>query len=130
MIGGAIEIVGHSLVSGWLYSPEVDLCGAMVLAFIGDHHVGAGRIEIMRRDIKAAGLGNGQCGFYFPVSLQSGEDPACIVVRLENSDLSLLQAAAVVAVLSPNTDGQPLLAHSGAPEAADFGTAHRRAARV
>jgi hypothetical protein len=112
MIRGSIEIAGRSLVSGWLYSPVVDLRGRLVLAFVGDRFVGGGRVEITRRDIKAAGLGDGTSGFYFPVSLQPGEDPGSIVVRLENSDLSLLQAHALVVVEPPSNGGGSLAARS------------------
>lgn len=96
MIRGAIEIASRSVVSGWLYSPVADLRDQLVLAFVGTRHVGTGRLEIFRKDLKEAGLGEGWSGFYFPIELKAGEEPESVMVRLEASDLVLLQRNAVV----------------------------------
>ena len=90
MIRGAIEIASPSVISGWMYGEGVDLRGRLVLAFIGKRHVGTGKIELFRKDIKDAGLGDGFSGFYFPVTLMPAEQPETIVVRLDQSDLVLM----------------------------------------
>jgi hypothetical protein len=102
MIRGAIEIANRSVISGWLYAPGMMLRDQLVLAFVGKRHVGTGKIELFRKDIKDAGLGDGYSGFYFPVSLNPGEQPETIVVRLDQSDLNLLHRDSVVI---PATNG-------------------------
>ena len=96
MIRGAIEIANRSVISGWLYAPGLPLRDQLVLAFVGKRHVGTGKVELFRKDIKDAGLGDGYSGFYFPVTLLPGEQPETIVVRLDQSDLNLLHRDSVV----------------------------------
>ena len=96
MIRGAIEVASRSIVSGWLYSPAIELRGKIVLAFIDQKHIGTGRIELFRKDLKEAGLGDGFAGFHFPVKLSGADDPGRITVRLEASDLCLLQQDAAI----------------------------------
>jgi hypothetical protein len=96
MIRGAIEIASRSVISGWLYSPGMELRGQLVLAFVGKRHVGTGKIEVFRKDLKDAGLGDGYSGFYFPVVLLPAEQPETIVVRLDQSDLALLHRDSVI----------------------------------
>jgi hypothetical protein len=96
MIRGTIEIANRSVISGWLYASAVDLRGQVVLAFVGKRHVGTGRIELFRKDIKDAGLGDGYSGFHFPVSLLPGEAPEAMTVRLDHSDLALLHRNSTV----------------------------------
>ncbi len=91
MIRGAIEVAQEKLVAGWIYSSEVQLRGALLLAFSGERCVGAGRVEIFRQDLFDAKLGDGYCGFHFPVALQLGEHPASIVVRPADCDAALIQ---------------------------------------
>ncbi len=93
MIRGAIEVAQEKLVSGWIYSSEVALRGTLLLAFSGKRCVGSGRVEIFRQDLFDAQLGDGYCGFHFPVVLQTGEHPASIVVRPADCDAALIQAA-------------------------------------
>lgn len=96
MIRGAIETATHSNVSGWLYSKAFNLHGQLLLAFAGNRHIGSGRIELFRKDIMDAGLGDGYSGFYFPVDLRPSEHPESITIRLEASDLALLHPASAV----------------------------------
>jgi hypothetical protein len=96
MIRGAIETASRSTISGWLYSQKLNLHGQVLLAFLGDRHVGSGRIEIFRKDILQAGLGDGFSGFYFPVDLRPGENPQDMTVRLEACDLALLHPGSTV----------------------------------
>jgi hypothetical protein len=98
MIRGAIETASRSTVSGWLYSQKFNLHGQLLLAFVGDRHVGSGRIEIFRKDLLQAGLGDGYSGFYFAVELRPGETPESMTVRLEECDLALLHPDCLVAV--------------------------------
>ena len=94
MIRGAVEAAKRDLVSGWIYATSGDsLRSQLVLAFSGPRCVGEGRVEIFRRDLLDAGLGDGYCGFHFPITLNSGEHPASVVVRLANCDAALIQAS-------------------------------------
>ena len=101
MIRGAIDAASSSVVSGWLFSTDLNLTGKIVLAFVDERCVGAGRIEVFRGDLKAAGLGDGFSGFHFDVVLAAGDTPEAIVVRLDHSDLALIQRGAIVR----NNDG-------------------------
>ena len=96
MIRGAIEIASKSIVAGWLFSPLISMRGKVVLAFIDDRHIGIGKVEHFRKDLKDAGLGDGFAGFHFPVKLSVEDDAARITIRLESSDLYLLQLGAQV----------------------------------
>ncbi len=91
MIRGAIEIAQDQLVAGWIYCGAFPLRNQLVLAFVGRRCVGSGRVEIFRRDLADAGLGDGYCGFHFPVALERDEHPGSVVVRLADSDLALIQ---------------------------------------
>ena len=92
MIRGAIEVATPTLVSGWIYCKVQALRDRLVLAFVDGRCVGTGKVEIFRKDLADAKLGDGYCGFHFPVALQEGEHPASIVIRLQESDAALVQA--------------------------------------
>jgi len=92
MIRGAIEVATPAVVSGWIYCKTATLRDQLVLAFVGSRCVGSGRVEIYRKDLSDAKLGDGYGGFHFPIALQEGEVPASVVVRLQDSDASLIQA--------------------------------------
>ena len=96
MIRGAIEVANRSIVSGWLFSEKLDLRGSLVLAFIGSRHVGSGKVEIFRKDLHEAGLGDGHSGFYFPLTLLPTDQPEAVTIRLDQSDLCLLQAGSLI----------------------------------
>ena len=96
MIRGAIEMVQDRLVAGWIYARVGSLRDQLVLAFSGPRCVGSGHVEIFRRDLLDADLGDGYCGFHFPIELQSGETLDSIVVKLADSDAVLLQPGARV----------------------------------
>jgi hypothetical protein len=98
VIRGAIEVATPTLVSGWIYCKPISLRDQLVLAFVGTRCVGTGKVEIYRKDLHEAKLGDGYCGFHFPIALQGGEQPAAVVVRLQESDASLLQANSRVGV--------------------------------
>lgn len=96
MIRGAIEVATPALVSGWIYCKAESLRDQLVLAFVSGRCVGTGKVEIFRKDLLDAKLGDGYCGFHFPIQLQDGESPGSIVVKLQNSDACLLQAKSKV----------------------------------
>lgn len=92
MIRGAIEVATPTLVSGWIYCKVASLRDQLVLAFVGTRCVGSGRVEIYRKDLVDAKLGDGYSGFHFPIVLQGDEQPGGVVVKLQDSDVALLQA--------------------------------------
>jgi hypothetical protein len=96
MIRGAIELVDSDRVSGWIYSASDSLRDKTVMAFVGNRCAGTGKVEEFRKDLLEAKLGDGYCGFHFPVRLLPEENPASVVVRLMNSDAVLLQSASRV----------------------------------
>ena len=97
MIRGAVESAKKDLVSGWIYATAGEsLRNQLVLAFSGTRCVGEGRVEIFRRDLLDAGLGDGYCGFHFPIALAAGEHPASVVVRLADCDAALIQPGSKV----------------------------------
>ncbi len=96
MIRGAVETATPVLVSGWIYCKSESLRDQLVLAFIGPRCVGAGKVEIFRKDLLDAKLGDGYCGFHFPIQLAEGEHPGSIVIKLQNSDAALLQGKSKV----------------------------------
>ena len=97
MIRGAIEVVQKTRVAGWLHSKTQELRDSTVLAFVGTHCVGAGKLDRFRQDLLDAKLGDGYCGFDFPIKLGDGESMGSVIVRLQFSDVSLIQASSRVA---------------------------------
>ncbi len=92
LIQGAIELVQRDLVAGWLYAQAgAGFRNHLVLAFSGRRCVGQGKVEIFRRDLLDAGLGDGYCGFHFPIELAPGEHPASVIVRPIDCDAALIQ---------------------------------------
>ena len=96
MIQGAIEVANKLTVQGWLYCSALPLRGTVVLAFVDDRCVGSGTIDLFRQDLKEAGLGDGYSGFAIPIMLSNPTEVKSLVVRIENSDLTLLQKGASV----------------------------------
>jgi hypothetical protein len=96
MIRGTIEQSRHDLISGWMYCAEADVRGRLVLAFLDEVCVGAGRIEAYRSDLEAAGLADGCLGFSFPIEVPDADDPARVTVKIEGSDVVLIQRGARV----------------------------------
>ncbi|MBS7696458.1 MULTISPECIES: hypothetical protein [unclassified Chelatococcus] len=92
MIRGSIEFVTIDKVGGWLYTEPLSARDRTVLAFLDDRCIGAGKVEIFRQDLADAGLGDGHLGFHFPITVDDPERLAGVVVRLEGSDASLIQA--------------------------------------
>ncbi|ESQ88888.1 hypothetical protein ABAC460_13995 [Asticcacaulis sp. AC460] len=105
MIRGAIDSVHPDKIGGWIYSEIGSLRGKKVLAFVGGLCVGSGEIGLFRQDLADAGLDEGYVGFNFDITLPSRDKLSSVVVSLENSDLFLKQADAVV--------GAPAVAQAG-----------------
>ena len=91
MIRGSIEVAKRTQVSGWIHAEAGPVHGRLILAFAGDRCVGAGRVDRFRKDLLEAKLGDGYCGFDFPIKLNDAEKLGAVVVKLQNSDLALLQ---------------------------------------
>lgn len=105
MIRGAVDYIDSERVGGWIHSDAADVRGKMVLAFLESHCVGAGRIEVFRQDLADAGLGDGQVGFNFGVSLPEGASLGQVVLKLENSDFALLQPQSRIVAEANRGDG-------------------------
>lgn len=93
---GAIEGVTRNRVFGWIWSPDVVLAGRTVLAFLDETCVGSGKVEVERADLRDAGLGDGLAGFNFELSYPNPADAPRVVVKLDGSDVVLLQPRARV----------------------------------
>jgi hypothetical protein len=104
MIRGAIDSVSRNKLYGWVWSPDVDLRGRKVLAFLDEACIGAGAVEDFRPDLKDAGLGDGIAGYNFNLTYANPADAPRIVVRLEGSDAVLIQKRSRV---MPNSAGNP-----------------------
>lgn len=97
MIRGFIESVTAESVSGWMFAEFIGLRGHKVLAFLDRECIGVGRIERFRQDLADAGLGDGFLGFHFGIAPRvTPQDQPRVMVRLEGSDVVLLQAGARV----------------------------------
>ena len=97
MIRGAIDLVHQHRIGGWMHSALGPVADRIVLAFVDGACVGSGRIELVREDLRKAGLGDGKLGFSFPISLADEADVGRILVKLEGSDLALLPPGARLA---------------------------------
>ena len=91
MIRGSIEIVQRTQIAGWIYAETGSVRDRLILAFVGDRCVGAGKVECFRKDLFDAQLGDGYCGFDFFIKLDDEESTAAVTVKLQNSDAALIQ---------------------------------------
>lgn len=107
MIRGAIDYCDGIRLGGWLHSDDVGVRDRTVLAFVDERCVGGGKIERFREDLAQAGIGDGYVGFDFPVSLPDDESLSRTVVRLEGSDLALLQPTSRVVELNAAHKSKP-----------------------
>jgi len=102
VIRGSIEVAQRKRVAGWIFCSAASVRESEVLAFIGARCVGAGRVDRFRQDLYEAGLGDGYCGFDFPLNLADDDKLGGVVVRLAGSDASLIQAG--TRLLGPQDD--------------------------
>jgi hypothetical protein len=105
MIRGAIESVSSSGTFGWIWSPEASVRGRTVLAFLDDVCIGDGTINGFRQDLKDAGLGDGYAGFNFNLSYPNPADAPRVIVKLEGSDMILVQRRSRIAMPGGAADG-------------------------
>jgi hypothetical protein len=112
MIRGAIEFAQRAKVGGWIYSSAESVRDKLILAFVGGRCVGSGKVDRFRKDLLEAKLGDGYCGFEFPIKLTDSERLGAVVVKLQNSDAALIQRGTVLS--GPNDD-------DGAGEDPDLG---------
>jgi hypothetical protein len=91
MIRGSIEVARRTQVSGWIYAETGTVRDRLILAFAGDRCIGAGKVDRFRKDLLEAKLGDGYCGFEFPIKLNDDESLGAVIVKLQNSDVALIQ---------------------------------------
>ena len=96
MIRGSIEIAQRTHVSGWIHAETGSVRDRLILAFAGERCVGAGKVDRFRRDLLDAKVGDGHCGFDFPIKLNDEEAVGSVVVKLQNSDAALIQRGTIV----------------------------------
>lgn len=96
MLRGAIEVAQATRVAGWIFAETMAMRGKTVLAFVDGRCVGAGQVECFRQDLLDAKLGDGYCGFDFAVNLDESDSVGALIVRLQHSDVSLLQESSRV----------------------------------
>jgi len=96
MIRGAIEVALKNRVAGWIYSSADSVRDKIILAFVGPRCVGSGKVDRFRKDLLEAKLGDGYCGFEFPIKLNEGERLGAVVVKLQSSDAALIQRDTVL----------------------------------
>jgi hypothetical protein len=95
MIRGAIELATSEMVKGWIYSDVAPMRDQLVVALSGHECLGTGRVDVFRPDLADAGVGDGNCGFSFPITVRPDAVDS-VVVKLDGSDAVLLQADAHV----------------------------------
>jgi hypothetical protein len=107
MIRGSIEIASRAQISGWIYAEPGTVRDRLILAFVGERCVGAGKVDLFRKDLFDAQLGDGFCGFDFAIKLNDDEATASVIVKLQNSDAALIQRD--TRVLGPDGEEPELL---------------------
>src|SRR5882757_11390606 len=95
MLRGAIELATTELIQGWIYSDAGPVRDLVIVALSGQDCLGTGRVDVFRPDLADAGIGDGNCGFSFPITVRP-DSVDSVVVKLDGSDAVLLQARAHV----------------------------------
>jgi hypothetical protein len=95
MLRGAIELATTELIQGWIYSDAGPVRDLVIVALSGQDCLGTGRVDVFRPDLADAGVGDGNCGFSFPITVRPDALDS-VVVKLDGSDAVLLQADARV----------------------------------
>lgn len=91
MFRGNIDFASRTRIEGWVYCSRWSLVGARVHAFIDDECVGSGIVELFRRDLVEAGVGDGMGGFNFAISLDEDQDPRRLHIRVEDGNAIVRQ---------------------------------------
>jgi hypothetical protein len=116
MLRGAIDLIHPDRIGGWIYSETGSVGGLTMLAFVDGTCVGSGAVEVFRKDLAEAGLGDGHLGFSFPISLPNSEDLNRVIVRLDGSDLVLLQSTSKIVATKTADSFKPLIHSSDSIE--------------
>jgi hypothetical protein len=95
MLRGAIELATTEIVQGWIYSDLGPVRDQVIVALSGQECLGTGRVDVFRPDLADAGVGDGNCGFSFPITVRPDALDS-VVVKLDGSDAVLLQSDARV----------------------------------
>jgi hypothetical protein len=90
MLRGNIDRISTEEISGWVYSDRAPVAGEVVLAFENTRCIGAGKVEVLREDLREAGLGDGMLGFRIALASGALSEPEAVHVRLDCSDFALL----------------------------------------
>lgn len=90
MLRGNIDRISTEEISGWVYSDRAPVAGEVVLAFENTRCIGAGKVEVLREDLRDAGLGDGMLGFRIALASGALSEPEAVHVRLDCSDFALL----------------------------------------
>jgi|SRR5579862_4930310 len=91
MLRGAIDYISETEIGGWIYCEVGPVKRRLVLAYYEGKCLGSGPIETFRQDLLDAGLGDGVLGFRFPISKIDANELHAVSVKLEGSDLVLVQ---------------------------------------
>jgi len=91
MIRGSIEVAQKTRVAGWIYSSADTVRDKLILAFVNGRCVGSGKVDKFRKDLLDAKLGDGYCGYDFPIKLNDDEKLGAVIVKLQNADAALIQ---------------------------------------
>jgi hypothetical protein len=89
MIRGSVDTISKKVATGWIYS-DADRNPLSVEALINDQLIGRAVANLLRADLKAAGFGEGKCGF--ELRFNSEVDPIYlpfVQVRLAGTDLEI-----------------------------------------
>lgn len=89
MIRGSVDTISNKLATGWIYS-DADRNPLSVEALINDQLIGRAVANLPRPDLKAAGFGEGKCGF--ELRFNSEVEPIYlpfVQLRLAGTDLEI-----------------------------------------
>src|ERR1700722_16848225 len=100
MLRGAIELATTEIIQGWIYSDLGPVRDQVIVALSGQECLGTGRVDVFRPDLADAGVGDGNCGFRFPITVRPDALDS-VIVKLDGSDAVLLQADARVGIGTP-----------------------------
>jgi hypothetical protein len=93
MIRGSVDTMSNKLATGWIHS-DADPNPLSVEALVDNHVVGRAVANVLRPDLKAAGFGNGRCGFEIRFDREVDRIYLPFVqVRLSGTDLEIRRGA-------------------------------------
>jgi hypothetical protein len=93
MIKGNIDFISQSSVRGWIHIPSLSYTGIEIGAYVKNHCVGRGLVDVYRQDLAEIGLGNGWSGFDFKINVFNRSDLLVLDIRIDNCDFVLLPSS-------------------------------------